>query len=497
MVKLEDSVDRTMDSVNRSFQDLIGAVDKRRHDVLQMVKKIRDEKKRVLKEQLDLIETEKSKVQNECEGLQYQVEVRNITKKITDLNEKLDTLSLLSEPRENAFMKFDYKHNNALQGIVNALNNFGRIRISTTYPALSTAQIRKAVTHLKSSITLSTVDYHGNPRITGGDPLHVSVRNAKNEPLHVRVTDTDDGTYRISYVPLTSGKHTLSINIFDRPIKDSPFVIDISEHNNPVAKFGSRGSGNSNFVQPVNVVVDRNDKVFVLDTGNSRVKSLNSDLAFLSHINDTGLENQSGTGIAMTPGGHLVIINWRTKYVTEISPEGELVNRFTSREFVEPINLAVNSRGEIIVADNGAGKLFIFNSSGRMINKIGTKGDKPGQFKLMSAIAVRDRDEIIVADNRLQVFSREGRFLRQIVADVNAKGQYGGVTVDHQGVILATRTEKGRSIIQVFGPDGKFLFVIDSFDDKLKRPSGLVCTRDEHVVVVDLGNDCIKRYRYK
>ncbi|XP_064641836.1 tripartite motif-containing protein 2-like isoform X2 [Lineus longissimus] len=497
MTKLEDSVDRTMDSVNRSFQDLIGAVDKRRHDVLQMVKKIRDEKKRVLKEQLDLIQTEKSKVQNECEGLQYQVEVRNITKKIGDLNEKLDALSLLSEPRENAFMKFDYKHNNALQGIVSAMNNFGRIRISTTYPALSTAHIRKAVTHLKSSVLITTVDYHGNPRTTGGDPIHVELRNEKNESLQVRLTDSDDGTYKISYTAFTSGKHRLSVNIFDRPIKDSPFVIDISEHNNPVARFGSRGTNISNFVQPVNVVVDRTDKVYVLDTGNSRIKCLNKDFAFLSHVNDTGLDNQSGTGIAMTPGGHLVIVNWRTKYVTEISPEGELVNKFTSREFVEPINLAVNSRGDIIVADNGAGKLFVFNSSGRMINKIGTKGDKPGQFKLMSSIAVRDRDEIVVADNRLQVFSRDGKFLRQIVADVNAKGQYGGVTVDHQGYILATRTEKGRSIIQVFAPDGKFQFVIDSFDDKLKRPSGLVCTRDEHVVVVDLGNDCIKKYRYK
>ena len=44
-------------------------------------------------------------VQSDCDGLQHQIEVRNITKKISDLNEKLDVSTTLSEPRENAFMR--------------------------------------------------------------------------------------------------------------------------------------------------------------------------------------------------------------------------------------------------------------------------------------------------------------------------------------------------------------------------------------------------------
>ena len=48
---------------------------------------------------------------------QYQIEVRNITKKISDLNEKLDMSTTLSEPRENAFIRFEYKHNNATRDL--------------------------------------------------------------------------------------------------------------------------------------------------------------------------------------------------------------------------------------------------------------------------------------------------------------------------------------------------------------------------------------------
>lgn len=45
-----------------------------------------------VQEQLELIEGERKKVQDECEGLQYQVEVRNITKKIAHLNTKIDSV---------------------------------------------------------------------------------------------------------------------------------------------------------------------------------------------------------------------------------------------------------------------------------------------------------------------------------------------------------------------------------------------------------------------
>lgn len=42
---------------------------------------------------------------------------------------------------------------------------------------------------------------------------------------------------------------------------------------------------------------------------------------------------------------------------------------------------------------------------------------------------------------------------------------------------------------------GKAKFIIDSFDSKLIRPSCLA-TYGQHVIVTDLGNDCIKKYRF-
>lgn len=496
MQNLESSSEKTIEGINRSFQDLIALVDKRRHECLQWVRKIREEKRKNLQEQLDIIRAEKEKVQSECDGLQYQVEVRNITKKIGDLNEKLDATTNLSEPRENSFLKYEYKHNSALKDITKLLNDYGRIKTSTTFPPLCSGKVGEAITHLKSSVTLTTVDYHGNPRTSGSDPVGAEVRTEKGDIIESKIRDKVDGTYEIQYVPTKPGKVKMFISIFNRPVKGSPFVIDVTEHNNPVMKFGSRGSGDENLLQPVRVVTSAEDSlVYILDTGNSRIKCLDSSGKFKHHIGPIGLENQGGTGLALTPDKNIAVINWRTKYVTVLNSQGDLITKFTHQDFVEPIDIAVNSKGEIIVADNGANRIFMFDASGRLLTTFGSKGSKDGQFKLICAIVVGKCDEILVADHRVQIFSRDGKFSR-VIPD-QGKGQFCGLTVDSGGLILATKTEKTQSYVQVLNSSGKLMFCIDSYHDKLKRPSGLATTSDHHVYVVDLGNHCVKKYRYK
>lgn len=78
------------------------------------------------------------------------------------------------------------------------------------------------------------------------------------------------------------------------------------------------------------------------------------------------------------------------------------------------------------------------------------------------------------------------------------RGRYGGIVIDSENRILASRTEpKGRNYIQLLSLTDKILNnIIDSHESKLKRPSRIAVTSDQHVIVVDLGNNCIKKYRY-
>lgn len=314
-----------------------------------------------------------------------------------------------------------------------------------------------------------------------------------------KVEDHNKGKYTITFTPSVAGKHKLDITIFGRHIRESPFLFDVTEHNNPVQKIGGRGSGNNQFIQPLAVVIGNNQNAFVLDTGNSRIKVLDSDLNFLKHIGSHGLEHHSSTGMALSPvTGNLVVINWRTKEVTEMDYEGLVVKKFTSDRFIEPISIGVNSHGEVIIADNGLSKLVMFDSEGNFLREIGSKGGEPGEFKLITSLYVAPNDNILVTDNRLQIFSRVGKFIREITTGTEGKGTFGGVTIDRKGSILATRQEKGKCFVAYFNSNmgGDLKFILDSEEDKLKRASGLATLPNGHVLVVDLGNDAIKKFRY-
>jgi hypothetical protein len=55
----------------------------------------------------------------------------------------------------------------------------------------------------------------------------------------------------------------------------------------------------------------------------------------------------------------LVVINWRTKTVTEISHEGHTIATVTHEDLKEPIDLALDTEGNILVADNGVGSVLV------------------------------------------------------------------------------------------------------------------------------------------
>jgi tripartite motif-containing protein 2/3 len=98
---------------------------------------------------------------------------------------------------------------------------------------------------------------------------------------------------------LPSPNSFFQVLIFDRPIKDCPLFFDVSEHNPPLIVFGTRGAKEKGFMQPCGVTVDGRGHVFVVDTGNSRVKKLTANLDFVSHVTNESLEGRSVTGICM------------------------------------------------------------------------------------------------------------------------------------------------------------------------------------------------------
>ena len=113
------------------------------------------------------------------------MEVRNITKKISDLNCKLDSCSQLAEPRENSYIEYAWNvtstdgktafaseddesraHTAALlESVSRSLNALGQIKTSKTFPSLCRCTMDTVIAHLEAVAKVTTIDYNGETQV--------------------------------------------------------------------------------------------------------------------------------------------------------------------------------------------------------------------------------------------------------------------------------------------------------------------------------------------
>ncbi|EEC05533.1 RING finger-containing protein, putative [Ixodes scapularis] len=274
IAQLDQSAEEVTDQVEASFREVQDLLEQRRKTLLAALQALWDGKKGLLQEQLDLIQAERSQLERECGATDGQLEVRNLTKKISDLDSKMGSLGLLAEPRENSYLRYDYGHNGALEDVSRALGVFGRLQTSRTFPPLCTLAVADCPAHLEASAVLRTFDYEGRPRTTGGDPVTVELTESEGEKkqLDVRLTDLGNGEYVLAFRPPRVGRYSLAAAVLGRSLQGSPFEFAATNGVDPDVVFGRRGSGDDCFLQPVAAVYGPGGLVYVLDTGNCRIK---------------------------------------------------------------------------------------------------------------------------------------------------------------------------------------------------------------------------------
>lgn len=83
----------------------------------------------------------------------------------------------------------------------------------------------------------------------------------------------------------------------------------------------------------------------------------------------------------------------------------------------DPVGIAINSAGDIYIADAAAHRIYRYNPAGELEEEIGSQGEGPGEFAQPGALALDAAGNIYVADignNRVQVLDPGGHFLRQV-----------------------------------------------------------------------------------
>lgn len=91
--RLEHLSDAAFNSVNRLFEEISETLEKKRLEMISDVRRRKEEKKKVLEEQLKDIEAERSDINTNLTSIKH-LELANVTQRINDLNQKLDCIRL-------------------------------------------------------------------------------------------------------------------------------------------------------------------------------------------------------------------------------------------------------------------------------------------------------------------------------------------------------------------------------------------------------------------
>ena len=173
----------------------------------------------------------------------------------------------------------------------------------------------------------------------------------------------------------------------------------------------------------------------------------------------------------------------------------------STARFNYPFGVAVDSSGNVYVADNNNHRIQKFTSTGTYLTQWGSYGFGNGQFNYPGGVAVDPSGNVYVADtnsHRIQKFTSTGTYLTQWGTNGTGNSQFnlpGGVAVDPSGDVYVADTNNHR--IQKFTSTGTYLTqwgTNGSGNSQFANPNGVAIDPSGNVYVTDQFNHRIQKF---
>jgi sugar lactone lactonase YvrE len=160
-----------------------------------------------------------------------------------------------------------------------------------------------------------------------------------------------------------------------------------------------------------------NSKIMVMDSHGKMLRSWGDNLVLSAH------------GLRISPDGFVWITDKTGDQVFKFSPDGELLMTLGQKGVAGamdatdalngPSDVVVGKNGDIFVADGESPNTRVvkFSKDGKFIKFWGTKGAGPGELNLPHNIALDSAGNVYVANRnnkRIEVFDANGKYLNQL-----------------------------------------------------------------------------------
>jgi YVTN family beta-propeller protein len=189
-------------------------------------------------------------------------------------------------------------------------------------------------------------------------------------------------------------------------------------------QWGSHGSGQGQFDQPVDMALAPDGDVYVADTKNHRIQYFGATGGYKGTFGVEGSgegQFKAPAGIGVAPNGCVYVADAELNRVQYFDATGVYKGTFGVQgsgdgELSMPVGLAVAPNGDVYVGDWGNGRIQYFGPTGVYKGAWGSDGSGEGQFSQPAFMDIDSGGNVYVPDvfnNRIQYFSATGTYLGQ------------------------------------------------------------------------------------
>ena len=200
-------------------------------------------------------------------------------------------------------------------------------------------------------------------------------------------------------------------------------VMDLDEEY--FGTFGAHGEGDGQFISPLSITIDREQRVFVSDVYLNRITAMSTGGEFIESWGSGGVGDEQldgPCGLAFNSANELFVVDHRNNRVQRFTADGQYLDKFgdagsDAGQFNLPWGIFVSSDDYILVADWGNDRVQKLTPDGEFVTAYGTSGRGEGEFHRPASVCVDEDGYIYVADwgnHRVQVLDPEGGFVQSL-----------------------------------------------------------------------------------
>lgn len=261
------------------------------------------------------------------------------------------------------------------------------------------------------------------------------------------------------------------------------------------------------FEKPAGVAADSKGRILVASLQRSTVFIIDKNHRQLTRIRgDRGIVLKNPLGLAVDSNDSFFVSDPALHMVLKFDRDGNLQSTFGNDDGLKnPTYMAIDGpRNRLFVVDSHLHQILVYDlGSLKLIQRVGKRGEKNGEFNFPVGIGVSRQGYFAVTDTgscSVQIFSPDFKFVRRFGKQGNTPGDFvrpKGVAFDNEGHIYVV--DAAFNNFQIFNDKGQVLMFVGNLGTgpgAFNLPNGIYIDSSDRVYVSDQLNGRVQVFQF-